>query len=125
MADPKTVSKPWGEYQDLFRTMNVVFKKITIRPGEAFSYQRHQKRAEFWFVQSGDGLVKISDVIDADPLKTYRVEPLRPWTYLLIPSGMAHQVTNVGTENLVIYEMQAGECEEEDITRYEDKYGRA
>jgi mannose-6-phosphate isomerase-like protein (cupin superfamily) len=125
MADPKIVQKPWGDYQDIFRTTNVVFKKITIRPGEAFSYQRHQKRAEFWFVQQGEGLVKISDVIDADPMKTFRVEPLQTWTYILVPAGMAHQVTNTGTENLILYEMQCGAADEEDITRYDDKYGRA
>ncbi len=124
MADPTIVSKPWGDYQDIFRTTNVVFKKITIRPGECFSYQRHSKRTEFWFIQNGEGIVKISDVVDGDPLKTYRVEPIKTWSYLLVPAGMAHQVTNTGKENLIIYEMQGGDCEEDDIVRLDDKYGR-
>ena len=44
------VDKPWGHYADIFRSDEVVFKKIVISPGEEISYQRHQKRGEFWYI---------------------------------------------------------------------------
>jgi len=33
-------------------------------------------------------------------------------------------VKNIGVEPLVIYETQVGQCEEDDIIRLSDKYGR-
>ena len=36
-----------------------------------------------------------------------------------------HGIKNVGTKPLVIYEMQFGKPDEDDIVRLKDKYGRA
>ena len=33
-------------------------------------------------------------------------------------------IKNTGNRNLEIFEMQCGECDENDIVRYSDKYGR-
>ena len=35
-----------------------------------------------------------------------------------------HRITNNGSKHLVIYEMQYGQCSEDDIERLEDDYGR-
>lgn len=125
MADIITVQKPWGEYQDIYRTENVVFKKIIIRPNEAISYQVHQKRTECWYVHKGQGIVKTSDVAEPNQMKNYRIQSIEKFSFILVPPGMPHQIENNGEEDLIIYEMQCGECNEEDIVRLEDRYGRA
>lgn len=124
MADIITVNKPWGEYQDIYRTENVVFKKIIIRPNEAISYQLHQKRTEFWYVHKGEGTIKISEPIEPKQTKNYKIQSIEKFSFVLVLPEMAHQIENTGQEDLIIYEMQCGECNEEDIIRLEDKYGR-
>ena len=109
------VDKPWGYYTDLFRSDEVVFKRIIISPGEEISYQRHQKRGEFWYVTQGTGLFKWNRVT---------AWKARPGFLAEIRRNDAHQMTNTGEEDMVIYEMQYGKCLEEDIIRIEDKYGR-
>lgn len=122
MADK--VETPWGEWEDIFRADEVVFKKITIKPGEAFSYQTHSQRTEFWFVYQGNGRLKSSPPDVDDQINSFRTTPLQMWSYTMIPAGMAHQIQNTGDVDMIVYEMQCGNCSEDDITRLEDKYGR-
>ena len=109
------VDKPWGHYTDIFRSDEVVFKNITVRPGEEISYQRHHKRSEFWYVLKGTGLFRWNNV------KGWKV---RPGFTIEIKKNDSHQIINTGEEDMVIYEMQFGQCMEDDITRIEDKYER-
>ena len=109
------IDKPWGGYTDIFRSDEVVFKKIVISPGEEISYQRHHKRSEFWYVAGGKGTFRWNNVKDWKVETGFTVE---------IRKNDSHQVTNTGESDLVIFEMQFGECSEEDITRLEDKYDR-
>lgn len=41
-----------------------------------------------------------------------------------IEIGQVHRIKNIGDGPLIIYEVQVGECSEDDIIRIEDKYGR-
>ena len=42
-----------------------------------------------------------------------------------IPQGIKHRLSNAGEEELIIIEVQSGSyLGEDDIIRYEDKYGR-
>ena len=43
---------------------------------------------------------------------------------LVIPLGSKHMIRNDGKEDLIIFEMQCGVCEEDDIVRITDKYNR-
>ena len=56
-----SVLKPWGGYTDIFRSDEVVFKKIVISPGEEISYQQHHKRSEFWYVTEGEGVFRYNN----------------------------------------------------------------
>jgi len=114
MKDP--VNKPWGYYVDYFRSDSVVFKKIVVFPNEKLSYQYHNDRNEFWYIESGAGLL----TVDGD--ETF----MRPGASILIRSGEKHTVECVGKDGaeLIIYEMQIGRPSEDDIVRLEDKYGR-
>mgnify|MGYP001204187445 CR=1 FL=1 len=110
-----TVEKPWGSYTDIFRSDEVVFKKIVIGPGEEISYQQHQKRGEFWYVIQGVGMFRWNNI------NGWKV---RPGFTVQIKKNDTHQMINTGEEDMVVYEMQYGKCLEEDIVRIEDKYGR-
>ena len=109
------VEKPWGSYTDIFRSDEVVFKNIIVSPGEEISYQQHSKRSEFWYVSQGTGRFRWNQI------KNWKVGP---GFTMQIRKNDAHQITNTGEEDMVIYEMQFGTCLEEDIVRIEDKYER-
>jgi mannose-6-phosphate isomerase len=106
--------KPWGYYKDIFRTDNVVFKIIVVEPDEELSYQSHNKRAEFWFISDGTGLLTIEGI----------ETEVNTGDNITIEKKLKHKIKNTGIDNLCIYEMQCGICDENDIVRYEDKYGR-
>lgn len=107
--------KPWGYYKDIFRTDNVVFKIIVVEPDEELSYQSHNKRAEFWFISEGAGLLTIEGI----------ETEVNTGNNITIEKKLKHKIKNTGIDNLCIYEMQCGVCDENDIVRYEDKYGRS
>ena len=47
--------RPWGRYEVLQESPTFKVKTIHVNPGMRLSYQRHQKRAEHWFVTTGMG----------------------------------------------------------------------
>lgn len=112
------VKKPWGSYQDLFRTKTAVAKKITIDPGQAISLQRHAKRGEFWVIESGVATVQTSTI------KAIPEFDLPCGGYAFIAPGTWHRIINKTDKPVVILELQFGECDEEDIERAADNYGR-
>lgn len=115
------VTKPWGLYKDHIRTDDVVIKTLVIKPGHGISYQRHIMRAEFWYIVAGCGLLKISPD-DTAPKDNYFVERVVAGQSRTIDEGVAHQITNDGEEDLVIFEVQYGAPNERDIERIDDPY---
>ncbi len=110
-----TESRPWGSYTNLLDESYTKVKKIVINPGESPSYQYHLKRSEIWIVVKGTAEVKIDDVI-----MQHHVGDI-----IKIPVQAAHQITNIGDDELIFVEVQLGEYfGEDDIVRLEDKYGR-
>jgi len=50
---PKT-ERPWGYYRVLHENgKEVKVKELTVEPGQCLSMQRHQNRAEHWFIAEG------------------------------------------------------------------------
>ena len=91
-------------------------KRIEVRPGNRLSYQRHQQRAEHWFVLAGTAEVTLDGA-------TVR---LTPGDAIDIPRQAAHRIANVGDDDLVFVEVQHGEYfGEDDIERLDDDYGRS
>jgi mannose-6-phosphate isomerase len=108
--------RPWGSYTILDELDNFKVKRIEVLPGKRLSYQRHQKRAEHWFVVQGTAkvtlngseiLVKTGEAVD-------------------IETGMSHRVENPHTSELLIFiETQTGTYfGEDDIERLDDDFGR-
>jgi mannose-1-phosphate guanylyltransferase/mannose-6-phosphate isomerase len=113
---PAAVHRPWGTYATLKEESGYKVKRITVKPGESLSLQYHHQRAEHWVVVQGVGLVQVGD-------KEHRTEPGQ---YRYIPLQEKHRLSNIGTEELVLIEVQCGSyLGEDDIVRLADTYGRA
>jgi len=108
------VSKPWGQYIDIYRSASTVFKRLDIKPGEEISYQYHNDRDECWYISSGLGQLTLND----EELLACAGDTF------YIKKGMRHQISNTGNLILTIFEMQCGDCSEDDIVRLSDKYDR-
>ena len=107
--------RPWGSYTVLSDAPDHKVKRIEVLAGKRLSYQRHERRAEHWFVVQGTGLVTIDG---AD-------HPVTKGSAIDIPLGAAHRMANTGAEMLVFIEVQHGEYfGEDDIERLEDDFGR-
>ena len=76
----------------------------------------HHYRAEHWVVVSGSAEVTKGD-------KTFLLSE-NEFTYM--PIGMVHASENIGKVPLKIIEIQSGSLlGEDEILRFEDRYGRA
>ena len=76
----------------------------------------HHHRSEHWIVVSGTANVEIDE-------KNFTLTANQS-TY--IPLGSKHRLSNPGKINLVLIEVQSGSyLGEDDIIRFDDKYGRS
>jgi mannose-6-phosphate isomerase len=115
MSDQPENVRPWGRYDILDVQADHQVKRIEVLPSGRLSYQRHQRREEFWIVISGRALLTLNDV-DSEH---------GPGEVMLVPLGSKHRVACVGDEKLVFIEVQRGDYfGEDDIERFSDDYGR-
>lgn len=108
--------KPWGWYDDLEEGSNTPYKvkTIYIRPNHQFSLQRHNHRQEHWIVVEGDGIVTTS---------TYTCS-VSYGDHIHIRKNEIHRMS-AGEFGIKFVEVQTGSiCDENDIVRLEDDYGR-
>jgi mannose-1-phosphate guanylyltransferase len=111
----REVYRPWGKYDSIDAGTRYQVKLITVKPGEKLSIQMHHHRAEHWIVVSGTAKVTNGD-------KTFLVTENES-TY--IPIGVIHALENPGKLPLEMIEVQSGTyLGEDDIVRFEDRYGR-
>ena len=107
--------RPWGHYKVLHNDSGVVkVKELVVEPGKALSMQRHNDRAEHWFISSGKATVHtINNNTDLELRGVYKM-----FDNLHIPRNEWHQLSNQSNEPLRIVEIQYGEsCSEDDIER--------
>jgi cytidyltransferase-like protein len=112
---PKT-DRAWGYYRVLHEVGNhVKLKELTVTPKTCLSMQRHEKRAEFWFVAEGEATVYTVDPHSTDhDLLASPAKHQHTWIKL----GEWHQLCNETDQPLKLIEIQYGEdCVEEDIER--------
>ncbi len=107
--------RPWGSYESLVNRDGYQVKHLIVNPGESLSLQMHHHRAEHWTVIKGKAVVTCDDnelILGANE-STF------------IPLGSKHRLANPFKEVVEIIEVQVGEyLGEDDIVRFEDKYGR-
>ena len=115
LATHREVYRPWGKYDTLDDGENFLVKRVSVKPGEQLSLQKHSHRAEHWIVVKGQARATINE-------RTYNVHANES---VYIPIGAVHRLENVTDELLELIEVQTGEyLSEDDIIRLEDKYNR-
>jgi cytidyltransferase-like protein len=103
------VERTWGYYRVLHDVPGTKVKELTVNPGQKLSMQRHQQRAEFWFVSEGVATVKWDDH-GHSTIKKHGTD--------VIYKEEWHQLINNTDQPLKIIEIQYGEaCDESDIER--------
>ncbi|MCL1139573.1 mannose-1-phosphate guanylyltransferase/mannose-6-phosphate isomerase [Shewanella pneumatophori] len=112
----REVYRPWGKYDSIDTGDRFQVKRITVKPGERVSIQMHHHRAEHWIVVKGTALITING--------EGRLYSENEAAY--IPITATHCMENPGKIDLEIIEVQTGGyLGEDDIVRFEDKYGRS
>ena len=111
---PKT-SRTWGYYRILHSCgPGTKLKELTVAPKTCLSMQRHEKRAEFWFVAEGEAAVYTLDSSTDHDLKC----SLTVHQSTFIDTNEWHMLCNETDKPLKLIEIQYGEnCIEEDIER--------
>ena len=111
----REVYRPWGKYDSIDTGERYQVKRITVKPGAKLSVQMHHHRAEHWIVVSGTAKVTV------DGAEKYVTENQSVY----IPITAVHALENPGKVNLELIEVQSGAyLDEDDIVRFEDRYGR-
>ncbi len=111
----RKVFRPWGFYDSIDQGPRYQVKRITVKPGAKLSVQMHHHRAEHWVVVSGTAKVRIDDL----------EKMISENQSVYIPVGSIHSLENPGKVDLEMIEVQSGSyLGEDDIVRFEDKYGR-
>lgn len=111
----REVYRPWGKYDSIDNGTRFQVKRITVNPGAKLSIQMHHHRSEHWIVVTGTAKVTNGDetVLLTENQSTY------------IPLGTIHALENPGKVPLELIEVQTGTYfGEDDIVRFEDRYGR-
>tara|TARA_R110000744_G_scaffold198408_1_gene317663 strand:+ start:1788 stop:2243 length:456 start_codon:yes stop_codon:yes gene_type:complete len=113
-GDKKYENRDWGHFEVLLDEPKLKVKKIVVKTGKRLSLQLHTLRDERWFIANGCGEIQIGnktmDISEGDEL--------------FIEKYQVHRVRSSGLTDLVIIEIQTGMCQEDDIIRIEDDYGR-
>jgi mannose-1-phosphate guanylyltransferase/mannose-6-phosphate isomerase len=111
----REVFRPWGSYDSLESGPRFQVKRLKIKPGASLSLQLHHHRAEHWIVVAGTARITRGE-------EQFLLEENQS-TY--IPVGVKHRIENPGMIALEIIEVQSGSyLGEDDIVRFEDRYGR-
>ena len=113
-GDKSYENREWGSFEVLLDDPEIKVKKIVVHKDKRLSLQLHTKRQELWYVASGSGEVQkgnnLIDISAGDEVSIDKYE--------------VHRVKNNGLIDLVIIEIQTGVCQEDDIIRIEDDFGR-
>jgi mannose-6-phosphate isomerase len=110
------VEKPWGWYtvHDTNNIKPYKIKTLYIKPHLQFSLQKHEHREEFWVIVDGDGFLTLSD---------HHSHVVRG-NHIHIGTSVIHRLT-AGKDGIKLVEVQLGTiCDEDDIVRLKDDYGR-
>lgn len=109
------VVRPWGCYRILHQYgKEIKVKELTVAPGQCLSMQKHEERAEHWFIAEGTAEVyTVNKSSDHELIGVFKRHQS-----LHVKKGEWHQLCNPFNEPLRIVEIQYGtNCVEEDIQR--------
>lgn len=109
----KQEQRPWGFFENLYESKTYKVKRISVNSNQSISLQYHNLRDEDWIIVEGSGVIIFGDEIKQCVVgDRFHIE-----------SKKIHRAS-ANSEGLVFIEVQRGVCDEEDIVRIEDNYGR-
>lgn len=108
---PKIVDKPWGREIWYAHEERYAGKILEVTRGHSLSLQKHERKHEAMYLQSGRALYHLNGV-DFE---------MTPGDCLTIRPGDVHRLTAL--EDLVMLEVSTPELD--DVIRLEDNYGRS
>ena len=107
--------RPWGYFKVLDEKKEYKIKELVVESGSRLSLQSHKKRQETWVILEGEATI----TIDENVFTKTKNETIH------ISMGAKHRLENKSDEILKIIEIQTGSYfGEDDITRYDDDFGR-
>jgi mannose-6-phosphate isomerase-like protein (cupin superfamily) len=110
-AAPKIVPKPWGREVWFAHEERYAGKILEVTAGHALSLQKHERKAETLYLQSGR-LVFHFNGVD---------EEMRAGQCITVRPGDVHRMEAI--EDSVLLEVSTPELD--DVVRLEDRYGRS
>jgi mannose-1-phosphate guanylyltransferase/mannose-6-phosphate isomerase len=113
MRKSVVVEKPWGNFRRYTLNEPTTVKILTVKPGQCLSKQSHRMRDELWIPLDDGAEVEIGDK---------KIHPKKE-DELWIPRTVVHRLAAVDRQ-VRFLEISFGTFDEEDVIRYEDKYGR-
>ena len=105
--------RPWGNFERFTLNEKSTVKIITVNPREELSLQQHAHRDEEWRILIGSGVVTVGD----------KKTNVKAGDDFFVARGIKHRVSG-GPQGLMFLEIALGDFDENDITRFEDRYGR-
>lgn len=108
---PKIVDKPWGREIWYAHEEKYAGKILEVTQGHSLSLQKHERKHETMYLQSGRALYHLNGV-DFE---------MTPGDCLTVRPGDVHRLTAL--EDLVMLEVSTPELD--DVIRLEDNYGRS
>lgn len=110
LTTPKIVDKPWGREVWYAHEERYAGKILEVTRGHALSLQKHERKQETMYLQSGRLLYHFNGVdFEMEPGQCITVRP-----------GDVHRIEAL--EDAVILEVSTPELD--DVIRLEDRYGR-
>jgi mannose-6-phosphate isomerase len=113
MRKSLVVKKPWGNFKQYTLNEPSTVKIITVKPGQRLSKQSHRMRDELWIPLDEGAEIEIGDK---------KLHPKRD-EEIWIPRNFTHRIT-AKDKRVKVLEISFGTFIEDDVIRYEDKYGR-
>jgi mannose-1-phosphate guanylyltransferase/mannose-6-phosphate isomerase len=113
MRKSVVVKKPWGNFKRYTLNEPTTVKIITVEPRQCLSKQAHRMRDELWIPLDEGAEMEIGD---------RKIHPKKE-EEIWIPRNVVHRLA-AKNKQVRVLEISFGTFDEEDVIRYEDKYGR-
>jgi len=105
--------RPWGSFERFTANEATTLKIVRVSADKRLSLQKHTRRAEFWKVIEGSGVIRVGN----DEREAQVGDEIE------IPVGALHRLTG-GPGGIAVLEIAFGDFDENDTERIEDDFGR-
>ena len=110
---PLTDNSPWGNFKQFAHNETSTVKILEVHPEKRLSLQSHKNREELWVALDNNVHVEIGGVC----------KTLKKGERVFIPKNTKHRL-GANETSVRVLEVSFGIFDENDITRYEDDFGR-